>query len=403
MIRRRRLLLSESFAEDKPVAMPRLRHWLHALKSLPRPRLAILLCAGTGSLLVVASNISAVAHVNGPTSSTDAQAHAQGHTLSATMAENNTRGSREQSVVIQPALSFVLASTPSTSARTGMTTDDNVNMRTGPGTDYKIVAQLPIDTPAQIMGEQAGWYHIVTPWATDGWVSAGFFKITRNLSGEQSPSIGSAATVGVVNMRTGPGIGYPVTGKLSDSTVLEVLALQGTWYKVRSATGNIGGVAAEFVPLDWIPEVYGGSIGSNGGSGSSGNNIPTSASSDVVRITQTYLGARYVWGGSDPSGFDCSGLTWYVYHQLGVRLPGGSIQQFSSRYGRFIRSTSSLAPGDLAFFERTTDETGITHVGIYVDNNKMIAARSERLGVRYVSLLDPFWSSRFVGGIRPYR
>ncbi len=84
-------------------------------------------------------------------------------------------------------------------------------------------------------------------------------------------------------------------------------------------------------------------------------------------------------------------------------MPGGSAQQFSSRYGRFIGSTSVLAPGDLVFFERTTEEAGITHVGIYAGNNTMIAARSERLGVHYVSLLDPFWGSRFVGGIRPYR
>jgi cell wall-associated NlpC family hydrolase len=110
-----------------------------------------------------------------------------------------------------------------------------------------------------------------------------------------------------------------------------------------------------------------------------------------------------MWGGSDPSSFDCSGLTWYVYGQLGVSLPGGSAQQFNSSYGRYIGDMQALTPGDLVFFERTTEEAGITHVGIYVGDNMMIAARSERLGVRYVSLLDPFWSSRFVGGIRPYR
>jgi cell wall-associated NlpC family hydrolase len=126
-------------------------------------------------------------------------------------------------------------------------------------------------------------------------------------------------------------------------------------------------------------------------------------SSDVVRIAQKYLGARYVWGGSDPSGFDCSGLTWYVYDQVGVELPAGSWEQFSTDYGRYIDSISALAPGDLVFFERTTEETGITHVGIYAGDGKMIAARSERLGVRYVSVSDPFWNSRFVGGIRPYR
>lgn len=288
-----------------------------------------------------------------------------------------------------PAQSLPSAVAP---ARAGITTDDYVNTRAGPSTDYRILAQLPTQTRVQIVAEQDGWYHILTPFGLEGWALAGFFRLVPDLSSEQPHSIGSASTVGVVNMRAGPGPGYPIARKLGDSTVLDVLAIQGAWYEVRSPLGDVGWVSAEYAPLDWIPEVYGG-----------GSASLSSVSSDVVQIAQKYLGARYIWDGSDPSGFDCSGLAWYVYHRLGVTLPAGSAQQFSSAYGRFIGSMNALAPGDLAFFERTTEETGITHVGIYAGNNIMIAARSERLGVRYVSLEDPFWSSRFVGGIRPYR
>lgn len=277
------------------------------------------------------------------------------------------------------------------SERAGITTDDYVNTRTGPGTAYRILAQLPIQTRVQIIAEQDGWYHIATLWGLDGWALAGFFTLVPDLPSNQPPSIGSASTVGVVNMRAGPGPGYPIARKLGDSTVLDVLTIQGLWYEVRSSLGEVGWVSAEYAPLDWIPDVYGGTPSLS------------SISNDVVQLSQKYIGARYVWGGSDPSGFDCSGLAWYVYHKLGVILPAGSAQQFSSAYGRFIGSLPALAPGDLVFFERTTEETGITHVGIYAGNNVMIAARSERLGVRYVSLEDPFWSSRFVGAIRPYR
>jgi NlpC/P60 family len=83
--------------------------------------------------------------------------------------------------------------------------------------------------------------------------------------------------------------------------------------------------------------------------------------------------------------------------------PAGAAQQFRSDYGTYVSSTNRLVPGDLIFFKRTTDETGITHIGIYVGADIIIAARSVRLSVRYVSLLDPFWSSRFVGGIKPHR
>ncbi len=274
----------------------------------------------------------------------------------------------------------------------GTTTDDGVNVRSGPASDYSILVQLPANTRVEILAEQAGWYHIRTLWQIDGWAAAGYFNVSRQATGGPMQSLGSAGVVGVVNLRAGPGTNFAVSEQMPDGGVLEVLALQGAWYKVRSPLGTTGWVAAENVPLDWIPDIYGGSGAPAG-----------AASTDVIRIAQSYLGARYVWGGSDPSGFDCSGLTWYVYQQVGVQLPAGSEQQYTSSDGQYIPDISSLKPGDLVFFERTTDETGITHVGIYAGGGKMIAARSERLGVRYVSLSDPFWSSRFVGGVRPYR
>jgi SH3 domain-containing protein len=83
-----------------------------------------------------------------------------------------------------------------------------------------------------------------------------------------------------VNLRTGPGTNFATSEQLTDGSVLEVLALQGDWYKVRSPLGTTGWVAAENVPLDWIPDIYGGSGAPDG-----------AASSDVVRIAQKYLGA----------------------------------------------------------------------------------------------------------------
>ncbi|HET9493067.1 MAG TPA: SH3 domain-containing C40 family peptidase, partial [Chloroflexia bacterium] len=273
--------------------------------------------------------------------------------------------------------------------RTGLTTDDYVNLREGPGTRYPILSQLPADAPAQVLEEQDGWYRIQTPWESSGWVASHLFEIAPDVLQGQPPRLGTAGAVGRVNLRSGPGTGHPTIEKLRDGAVLEVLALEGDWYNVRTPRGTVGWVSAEYAALDWIPDVYGG------------NGAPAeAASSDIVRIAEEYLGARYVWGGSYPSGFDCSGFTWYVYRQVGVRIPAGSVQQFDSDYGRYVRGMDSLRPGDLVFFERTSDESLISHVGIYAGGGKMIAARSERLGVRYVSIMEPFWSSRFVGGIR---
>jgi N-acetylmuramoyl-L-alanine amidase len=87
----------------------------------------------------------------------------------------------------------------------------------------------------------------------------------------------------------------------------------------------------------------------------------------VVNEALKYVGAPYVWAGATPTGgFDCSGLTMYVYKQLGITLPHYSVAQ--SGYGTAV-SKDSLLPGDLVFFSNP-----ISHVGIYVGGGLMINA-----------------------------
>jgi len=89
---------------------------------------------------------------------------------------------------------------------------------------------------------------------------------------------------------------------------------------------------------------------------------------DVVAEARKYLGIPYVWGGSDPKkGFDCSGLVQYVYNDLGIKLPRGSIAQ--SGKGTEVSSLAEAKPGDLVTFGVPAD-----HIGIYIGNNKMIVA-----------------------------
>jgi peptidoglycan DL-endopeptidase CwlO len=95
--------------------------------------------------------------------------------------------------------------------------------------------------------------------------------------------------------------------------------------------------------------------------------------SDVVAEAEQFQGTPYVWGGSSPSGFDCSGLVQYVYGQLGVSLPRTSEEQ--AEVGTPVASLSAAQPGDLLFFagsDGTASSPG--HVGIYVGNGQMIDA-----------------------------
>lgn len=117
----------------------------------------------------------------------------------------------------------------------------------------------------------------------------------------------------------------------------------------------------------------------------------------IVDEAMKYVGKRYVWGGHSPSGFDCTGLTWYVMKQLGHSLPQHDLEgQMAS--GRSVKR-SELRPGDFVFF-RDTYRSGLSHVGIYAGGNRFIHAASEREGVIVSSLEEPYWNSRYLGATR---
>lgn len=118
----------------------------------------------------------------------------------------------------------------------------------------------------------------------------------------------------------------------------------------------------------------------------------------IAAIAQQYVGYRYVWGGASPSGFDCSGFTWYVYRQAGIGIPNHDLW---GQYGAGPKvSRSDLQPGDLLFWQNTYT-AGMSHTGIYLGGGRFINAETEYAGVQIRSINDPYWSARFLGASRP--
>lgn len=109
----------------------------------------------------------------------------------------------------------------------------------------------------------------------------------------------------------------------------------------------------------------------------------------LLRTALSLLGAPYVNGGSDPSGFDCSGFVAFVYGQHGVALP-----RTVERQARVGQDVHAPAAGDLVFFR--TSGRGPTHVGIALGADRFIHAPSSRGVVRIELLSAPYWSERFL-------
>lgn len=118
--------------------------------------------------------------------------------------------------------------------------------------------------------------------------------------------------------------------------------------------------------------------------------ISGSQGRQIVSTARTFMGVPYVFGGTTPSGFDCSGYVQYVFKMHGVNIPRLADEQYNLGMAAKI---NQLTIGDLVFF--TTYTAGVSHCGIYIGDRNFLHASSH--GVRIDSLDNEYWKPRFVG------
>ena len=126
--------------------------------------------------------------------------------------------------------------------------------------------------------------------------------------------------------------------------------------------------------------------------------LRNSSSRRLLEVADRYLGIPYKWGGTTRRGMDCSAMARAIVREAyGIELPRTSKQMFV--VGSPIGSRKDLRPGDLLFFRIAASGPGISHVGVYVGDDRFIHASLSRGGV-IDSLNQPYFGSRYAGGRR---
>lgn len=127
------------------------------------------------------------------------------------------------------------------------------------------------------------------------------------------------------------------------------------------------------------------------------SNNAAAAKQTVIKTAKKMLGVKYRYGGTSPGrGFDCSGLVQYSHRLAGITIPRTASQQYKA--AKHI-SRRYLKAGDLVFF-KTSVSRSVSHVGIYLGNNKFIHAPSSGKHVKISSMKEKYWRKRFTAAGR---
>lgn len=270
----------------------------------------------------------------------------------------------------------------------GTVTADALNVRSGPSTMYAsqgLVYKGATLTIVENCGN--GWYKI-TGAGYSGYVSAEWVTVSGSgNSGSTSAQPIGTGTVNTacLNVRSGAGTSYARVGYLYSGNSVSILKDCGNgWYQISYGSGSAY-VCAEYIR--------------RGTDGSDGSGTSSSLGEQAVALAKQQLGKPYVYGATGPNSFDCSGLFYYIFDQLGVNIARGSSSQYYNS-GAFV-SVDEMQPGDLVYlFDAKYDYSGgtlpTTHVLMYIGNNTVLHASTTSNTVRTDTLFGGYYGDYVV-------
>ncbi len=287
-----------------------------------------------------------------------------------------------------------------------------LNLRTGAGTNNKIVTVMPRGAAVTVVEDgsavPAGWAKVIykgtTAYAATEWLNINRSTPSATPAATATPQSTTAATTtpaaanqrGVinanyVNFRSQASTSSSIMGRFMRNNEVVILSKTGDWYNIQY------GDRKGYVFAQYLTPKSGAAANTTSASAST-TSTASGKGDEVVAIGKKYIGTPYRYGGASPKGFDCSGFVYYVHKQMGVTIGRGATSQMA--YGTYV-AKSDLQPGDIVFFRDTRRaRSGATHSGIYVGNNKFIHSPTSGRTVCIESLSLNYYAKYYISARR---
>ena len=258
-----------------------------------------------------------------------------------------------------------------------------MRFRTGPSTSDSIIATYNKGKELTITGTSGDWTAVKID-GKSGYVFSQYVSKTDPTAGSsgagsstpaQSTSKAGYITGNNVRFRSGASMSASILGEYNYGTALTITGTSGDWTAV-TINGQAGFVYSQYVAEGTI------NVSTGGGS---------ELGEQIAQYALQYVGYPYVWGGTSPAGFDCSGFVQYVYKQFGYSLNRIACDQALNGVAADI---NNLQPGDVLCFYSGGDYIG--HVGIYIGDNKFVHASTSTTGVIVSELSGYYYNRGFI-------
>lgn len=265
----------------------------------------------------------------------------------------------------------------------GIVNANGLRLRAKPNTDAEILANASYGDNVVVIREVDGWY-LVDYNLIIGYMSKDYITFKEKENVELGYGIVES---GAVNLREKPDVNSALLATLDVGETAYIIGFNCGWYKVQYE-GQTGYIRSDLLALTEAPKY-------NSQTSIGAAPVVVTVGQKIVAYGQDFLGVPYVWGGTSPKGFDCSGFTQYVFQEFGYSIKRTAAQQLTCG----TKVDGDLQVGDLVFFTNTYETSAAaSHVGIYMGDNLFIHAANG--GVKITSLDHEYYAPRYIGARR---